>query len=224
MSKNNNLEYYSEEKILNPPLHVRDEIDIIFRYLTKDKKKRIVDFGSGGGRLTIPLLQSEYKITAIDIDKKSQEQLLKTATKIGKNKNLQISKTFQKNGKYDYILGTDILHHLDIGNYFRLFNSHLKKGGKIIFSEPNSWHLFWWVFIFLFLDFKKEKGLVQCSYFSLERRLKKSGFSNIKISGFNLFPPYFISKIKLLRELNYYLSNLVFLKLFAFHLFIEAEK
>ena len=58
MSKNNNLEYYSEEKILNPPLHVRDEIDIIFRYLTKDKKKRIVDFGSGGGRLTIPLLQS----------------------------------------------------------------------------------------------------------------------------------------------------------------------
>jgi len=76
MLKNYNLEYYSEEKILNPPLHVRDEINFIFRRLTKDKNKKIVDFGSGGGRLTIPLLKNGYKITAIDIDKKSQEQLL----------------------------------------------------------------------------------------------------------------------------------------------------
>ncbi|MEK7522028.1 MAG: methyltransferase, partial [Patescibacteria group bacterium] len=90
MSKNNNLEYYSEEKILNPPLHVRNEIDLILKHLTKDKKKKIADFGSGGGRLTIPLLQSGYKVAAIDIDKKSQKQLLKTAIKIGKNKDLQI--------------------------------------------------------------------------------------------------------------------------------------
>ena len=170
MSKNNNLEYYSEEKILNPPLHVRDEIDIIFRYLTKDKKKRIVDFGSGGGRLTIPLLQSEYKITAIDIDKKSQEQLLKTAINIGKNKNLLINQIFLKDKKYDYILGTDILHHIDINKYFKLFNNHLKKGGKIIFSEPNSWNVNWWIFIFLFLDWKQEKGILQINYFKLINR------------------------------------------------------
>ena len=126
MSKKNNLEYYPEEKILNPPLHSRDEINQIFRYLIKDRNKKIVDFGSGGGRLTIPLLQNGYKVTAIDIDKKSQEQLLKTATKIGKNKNLKICNTFPKDKKYDYILGTDILHHIDMDDYLKIFKNHLE--------------------------------------------------------------------------------------------------
>ena len=154
MSKNYNLEYYPEEKILNPPQHAKDEIDLILGLIKKDKKNKMVDFGSGGGRLTVPLLQNGYVTQAIDIDKRSREQLLKTAIKIGKNKNLQIRKTFPENGKYNYILGTDTLHHIDISRYFKLFYNQLKKGGKIVFSEPNILNISWPIFISLFLDWK----------------------------------------------------------------------
>lgn len=222
--KNYNLEYYSEEKILNPPRHIRDEIKLIFKILKKDKKKKIVDFGSGGGRLTIPLLQNGYKVTAIDIDIKSQKRLSKTADKIGKSKNLQTNNAFPKDSKYDYILGTDILHHIEVSKYFRSFNNHLKKGGKIIFSEPNSWNITWWIFIFLFLDWKQEKGIAQINYFYLLKQLRFSGFKDIKITGLFLFPPMHFGKMTLFRNLNIFLGNLPILKLFAFRYIIIARR
>jgi len=224
MSKNNNLEYYPEEKILNPPQHARDEVELILNNLTKYKTAQIVDFGSGGGRLTIPLLQNGYKVTAIDIDKKSREQLLKTAIKIGKIKNLRIYNSFRKDEKYDYILGTDILHHVKINKYFKLFNNSLKKGGIIIFSEPNPWNISWWIFIFLFLDWNQEKGLVNCSFYSLKNNLKKYNFNNIKINGLGLFPPQLFFNIKIFNSLNYLLGNLPIIKMFAYRLIINAKK
>jgi len=223
MLKNINLEYYSEEKMLNPPLHARDEIDLILKHLTKDKKRKIVDFGSGGGRLTIPLLQNGYKVTAIDIDKKSRERLLKTAIKIGKNKNLQISKVFPKARKYNYILGTDILHHVDIDKYFKLINNHLKKDGRIIFSEPNILNISWSLFISLFLNWKVEKGIIQINYFNLIKQLKSAGFTKIKIIGLFLFPPMLFNKINWLRKLNIFLGDLPILKLLAFRYIIAAS-
>lgn len=202
MLKNYNLEYYPEEKILNPPSHAKDEINQILDSLAKDRNKKIVDFGSGGGRLTIPLLKNGFEVTAIDLDEKSRKQLLKTAVKIGKNKKLHIKKVFPKNEKYDYILGTDILHHVDMNKYLKLFNNHLKKGGKIIFSEPNSWNLSWWIFVFLFLDWKQEKGIVQTNYFNLIKQSKSANLKKINITGLFLFPPMLFNKINWLRRLT----------------------
>lgn len=223
MSKNYNLEYYPEEKILNPPKHAQDEINQIIDLIKKGKHK-IVDFGSGGGRLTIPLLQEGYTVTAVDTDKRSREQLLKTAIRIKGNSKLIISKQFQKEDKYDYILGADILHHVEIKKYFRIFGKHLKKEGKLIFSEPNPWNISWWVFILLFLDWKQEKGIIQTNYFNLIKELKSSGFKNIKIKGLFLLPPMLFNEVKFLRRLNILLSNLPILKLFAFRYIITASK
>lgn len=224
MSKNKNLEYYSEEKVLRPPLHVKDEIDIIIGELAKNKESKIADFGSGGGRLTIPLLKRGYKVTAIDIDKKSREQLLKTAIKIGKSKNLLIRKTFSENERYNYIFGTDILHHINLKNYFPLFFQSLSKDGFIIFSEPNILNISWSIFISLFLDWKEEKRIIYINYFNLVKQLKLAGFKKIKIIGLFLFPPMLFNKINFLRKINLFLANLPILKLFAFRYIITAVK
>lgn len=224
MKKNYNLEYYSEEKILNPPLHAKKEINLILSFIKKGKKKELVDFGSGGGRLTIPLLQNNYKVTAIDIDKKSRDQLLKTAVKIRKNKNLQINVTFPKDRKYDYILGTDILHHIKINKYFKLFNDCLNNEGEIIFSEPNILNVSWILFISLFLDWKIEKGIIQMNYYNLLKQLRLAGFKDIKITGLFLFPPMFFKHIVFLSEINLMLGNLPIFKLFAFRYIITASK
>ncbi|MCS6956759.1 MAG: class I SAM-dependent methyltransferase, partial [Patescibacteria group bacterium] len=173
--KNNNLNYYSWKKILKPPCHVVEELKILLNLLSKNKNLKIVDFGAGGGRLTIPLLKRGFQVLAVDIDKNARKQLKKLALKLGFIKKLKITKSLEKNKKYDYIIGTDVLHHINIKKYFSVFKRHLNKNGKIIFSEPNLLNISWLIFISLFLNWREEKGIFQCSYFYLKNYLKKTG-------------------------------------------------
>lgn len=224
MLKNHNLDYYSSDKVLNPPDHVEAEIlRLIDHVKNKIKSGQIIDFGAGTGRLTIPLLLNGYSVYAIEIDKKSISELVKSAELTGKINKLKI---FNKMPgiKYQLIAGSDILHHLDLNHYLDFFYLHLEKNGSIIFSEPNPWHILWWLFIFLKLDWRQEKGLIHCSYLGLKSQLKKTGFKNIKISGFGLLPPQFFSGNKLLSKFNYFLGDLPLFKVFAYRLFFEAEK
>lgn len=216
---------YSCDKIVNPPLYVQEEINRILEKISKKVPDfKIIDFGSGTGRLTIPLLKNNYKVTAVDTDKKSLKYLKKYVDKIGKEKNLKMFNIIQRVNYYSYIVGCDILHHIDIDKYLNVFYKALQHNGKIIFSEPNSLHLFWWLFVILFLNFTEEKGMVNCNFISLRAKLIKSSFRNIKITGFGLFPPHMFANIKILSRLNNILGNLPILKLFSFRLIIEASK
>jgi len=77
----NQAVFFSDEKnqydlklIENPPLHVEKEINNILSKINDLKLKKVVEFGSGTGRLTIPLLKNNFYVKAVDI---SQESLLK---------------------------------------------------------------------------------------------------------------------------------------------------
>jgi 2-polyprenyl-3-methyl-5-hydroxy-6-metoxy-1,4-benzoquinol methylase len=222
--KNKNLEYYTEEKVLNPPPHVLGELNFIFKLLPKKRNLRLVDFGAGGGRVTIPLLKEGYQVLAVDIDKNALRRLIKTAKKIKKEKYLKIKSSLPKKEKYDVILGADVLHHIDIKKYFPYFYNHLKKEGKIIFSEPNVFNFSWIIFISLFLNWFEEKGIFQINYFYLIDQLKKSGFKKIKIFGLYFFPPMIFGKNNFLQKINLFLGNLPLLKLFAFRYVVIAER
>jgi len=225
MPKNHNLEYYPSEKVLNPPQYTKEEIREILRRINRiNKSKIIVDFGAGTGRLIIALLRNNYRVLAVDIDNKSLKELIKSAKIINKFNKLKTVNKLPEKIKFNLITGSDILHHINLEDWLPIFYKHLNIDGQIIFSEPNAWHLFWWLFIFLFLNFKEEKGLVQCSYFSLERGLKKSGFSNIKISGLGLFPTIFFNKYPFFAKINYFLGNLSLIKIFAYRMIVVAEK
>lgn len=214
---------YEMDRILNPPLHVQDEIGKIIQLIkSKSKAMKVVDFGSGNGRLTIPLLRNGYTVTSVDISHKSLLNLHQNAIKINKNHKLKKRLTLPANS--NIICGTDILHHVSIKNYFHLFYETLNKDGLIVFSEPNILNPGWLFFITLFLDWKIEKGIFQINYFNLIKQLKLSGFKKIKIIGLFFLPPMFLNKITFLRKFNLYLGNLPILKLFAFRYIIVASK
>jgi 2-polyprenyl-3-methyl-5-hydroxy-6-metoxy-1,4-benzoquinol methylase len=214
---------YELNKILNPPIHVQDEIDQIIEQIKKYSKNRnVVDFGSGNGRLTVPLLKNGFSITAVDISNKSLLNLYHNAVKIKKQKKLKTRLTLPANS--NIICGTDILHHINLKDYFPLFYQSLKKGGLMIFSEPNILNIGWFLFISLFLDWKIEKGIIQINYFNLKRQLALAGFKEIKIIGLFLFPPMLFNKINFLQKLNLSLGDLPILKLFAFRSLITASK
>lgn len=214
---------YEEDKLFNPPLHVQDELNKIIE-LIKDysSSNRLVDFGSGNGRLTIPLLKSGFSVTSVDISQRSLLNLYTNAGKIKKQNRLTTKTVLPDSAKI--ICGTDILHHVDLNDYLPLFYQTLEKNGVLIFSEPNILNIGWTLFISIFLDWKVEKGIVQINYFNLVNKLRMAGFKEMKIIGLFLIPPTFLGRIYVLRHLNMLLGNLPILKLFAFRYIILARK
>ncbi|MFA6016740.1 MAG: methyltransferase domain-containing protein [Patescibacteria group bacterium] len=220
---NSDKNQYISDKLFNPPLHVQDELDRIISFIKKNSKKRkVVDFGSGNGRLTIPLLKNGFFVTSVDISNKSLLNLYHNAQKVKRQKKLKTVLTLPKNT--DIICGTDILHHVNLKNYFPLFYQSLNRNGFIIFSEPNILNIGWSFFISLFLDWKIEKGIIQINYFNLIKQLKLARFKNVKIIGLFLFPPMIFNRLSIIRKLNLYLGNLPILRLFAFRYIITASK
>lgn len=216
------INQYQDDRLFDPPNHVFDELEKIISIIKKNSDtKKVVDFGSGTGRLTIPLLINGFLVTSVDISTKSLLNLQQNASKINKQKKLKTQISLPDNSSI--ICGTDILHHVDINNYFSLFYQTLKKNGLIVFSEPNILNVGWSLFISLFLDWKVEKGITQINYFNLVNKLKKAGFKDIKIIGLFLFPPMLFNKIYFLRQLNLFLGDLPLLKLFAFRYIITAH-
>jgi len=219
----NNVEnQYRKDKLFNPPTHVQDEVNQIIKIIKEfTKSRRLVDFGSGNGRLTIPLLNEDFFVTSVDVSKRSLLNLYDNAGKIKKQRKLMIKTVLPEKSKV--ICGTDILHHVNLKDYFPLFHQSLEKNGLLIFSEPNVLNISWLIFISLFLDWKIEKGIAQINYFNLIKQLKLAGFKEVKIIGLFLFPPMVLNRINFFKQANLWLGNLPILKLFAFRYIITAQ-
>jgi SAM-dependent methyltransferase len=215
---------YSTRLVTNPPLHNNLELQYILDYINKNHRNElIVDFGAGTGRLSISLLKANYNVLAIDISKSSLDQLKVNAKIIGKSKFIKTYYSLGKN-KHSIICGTDILHHINLEDYFRFFFANLTQNGSIIFSEPNCLNPAWVFVISLFSNWKIEAGIFQCSYFNIKNKLRSAGFSQIQITGLGLFPLPLFNWSRTLSAINLLAGNLPILKLFAYRYIISARK
>lgn len=215
---------YNIKLLENPKYHTFLELENILKRISDiDKNKSIVDFGSGTGRVAISLLNKGYKIIAVDISKKSLDNLKKVSLSLRLRK-LQTTSVIPKVKKYDAIVGADILHHINIDDYLPRFFDSLSKNGRIVFSEPGAFNLSWYPYLLIFSSWRIEKGLLQCTYFNLKNKLKKYGYKNIKITGLGLLPRPFFNWSKSLCRLNDYFGCIPILKFFAYRYIIEATK
>jgi len=227
----NQAVFFSDEKnqydlklIENPPLHVEKEINNILSKINDLKLKKVVEFGSGTGRLTIPLLKNNFYVKAVDISQESLLKLKKIAYKFKRDKQLETFHTIESIKNTKCIVGCDILHHIELDKYLEIFHQKLEKGGSFVFSEPNSFNIYWLIYISIFANWQVEKGIFQCNYFSLQNKLRRANFKNIKIEGLGLFPSSLITWSKRLLDINIFLGNLPILKYFSVRLIISAEK
>lgn len=217
---NKNDSRYDVNKILNPPVHTILEVNSLLSELPK-KCKKVIDFGSGNGRLTIPLLRKSYIVSAVDISEKSLTDLKKIAGK--RKRRLRMFTSLSRAGKADAIVGCDVLHHVDLSRELPRIYSHLVTQGKIVFSEPNVLNPSWVIYITLKNIWKYEKKIIHSSYFGYKRAFTKYGFKGVKIIGLGLFPRAFFGSEYLCR-LNDRMGNLSFFKIFAYRYIIVAEK
>lgn len=214
---------YAVDRIFHPPRHTRQEMAQILRRLPKlTRKEVVVDFGAGTGRVTIPLLQKGFRVLAVDISEGSLKKLRALACQLHLP-GLTTVDRLPHNQEFDAIVGADILHHVDLDLVLPQLFISLKKGGKVIFSEPNGWHPAWYVFLPL-VSWTIEKGVVNCRFFHLKRLLSRAGFRRIKISGLGLLPRPLFNWSERLCVFNDWLGNWPLLKFFSYRLLIEAVK
>jgi SAM-dependent methyltransferase len=99
--------------------------------------KRVLEIGCGTGIFTEHFAASGAQVVAVDIS----EELIEKARARGLPPNVELIHTsFEalKPGRpFDAVVGSSVLHHLDVEPALDSIYSLLKPGGSIAFGEPN---------------------------------------------------------------------------------------
>lgn len=218
---------YKLDAIDRPPPHTLYEQAALIEsmLLSDDKKEKILDFGSGSGRITFALISRGYKVYAMDPSEQSLNNLKVHASR----KNIPTDKyilttTIPSNELFDRIVGADILHHVDIDHQFPILYKSLAENGKIIFSEPGAWNIAWYFFLLTRYSWEIERGILQITVPKLAKSLKAAGFRTISIEGLGLLPMPLLNFFPQLHLLNRVLARLPILRYFSFRYLVTAGK
>jgi 2-polyprenyl-3-methyl-5-hydroxy-6-metoxy-1,4-benzoquinol methylase len=169
----------------------RAELILLGAALTENS--RVLEIGCGTGNFTELFAATGASILAVDI---SLDLLQKARQRnLPPDRVTFCQKRFEDcdvDGPFDAIIGSSILHHLDIDLAIPRIKSLLKGGGTISFAEPNMLNPQ------VFLE-RKFHRLPMFSYTSpdetafvrwrLEKQLRQAGFESIVIRPFDWLHP-----------------------------------
>jgi 2-polyprenyl-3-methyl-5-hydroxy-6-metoxy-1,4-benzoquinol methylase len=188
-------------------------------------KVHALEIGCGTGMFTEMFAQTGARIVAVDIS----PDLLKKA----KSRNLPkdtirfMEKRFEEcdvDGPFDAVIGSSILHHLELGKALQRIYELLKPNGVLSFAEPNMLNpqvfaerTFRKIFPYISPD---ETAFVR---WTLKRKLQKAGFTDIEITPFDwLHPSVPRSFIGLVSGMGRTVEMIPFLREFSGSLYIRA--
>jgi 2-polyprenyl-3-methyl-5-hydroxy-6-metoxy-1,4-benzoquinol methylase len=218
---------YPLEYLIAPPLAQELELENLSSFLSSPIKQ-LADFGSGNGRTSLFFLSRGVDVFAVDISVKSLSQLKAVYTQKHCSSwgRLTISSVLPSHPQFNAVVGTDILHHVDIPSQLgRIFTS-LKSGGQVVFSEPNPLHPLWYLYYFIHhVPWKLESGILQATSRSLRYSFARAGFDHILISGHGLLPTGIFNFWPRLCRFNaLVLGNTLVTRPLAFRYIISARK
>lgn len=187
-----------------------------------------LEIGCGTGLFTDYFSQTGASILAIDVS----DELLETARqrKLPQNQvefsNQQFELIVGEN-KYDAIIGSSVLHHLELEpaleNIFKL----LKPGGKVVFAEPNMLNPQIFAERTLLRRRLDQVSPDETAFvrWSLSKRLQRHGFTDINITPIDwLHPLTPKALIKLVDVLGRIAEKIPILREFSGSLNIQASK
>ncbi len=218
---------YDPAAIEQPPAHTKYEQSALIQsmHLSDEKKERILDFGCGSGRITFALISEGYRVHAMDPSEESLRNLSKYASeKHISSDSYTLSTTVEQDEPFDRIVGSDILHHVDIDEQLPILHEALAEKGKIAFSEPGAWNIAWYFYVLMICSWEIEKGILQMNIPKLTKSLKAAGFKDISIDGLGLVPMPLLNIFPKLHRINRLLAQLPILRYFSFRYLVTARK
>ena len=189
----------------------------------------VLELGCGAGYFTKELARSGAEIVAIDVS----PELLEIARSNCSVPNVQyqIENAYQlsyEDAAFDSVVGSSVLHHLEIGKALRDIYRVLKPAGTIYFTEPNMLNP--QIAIQKNIPWIKRKlgdSPDETAFFRwpLHRLLEGAGYRDIRIEPFDfLHPKTPAPLIKGVDMLGGFLENLPVVSEFAGSLYIRAVK
>lgn len=193
------------------------------------QEQNVLELGCGTGYFTRELAVTGARITAIDIS----SELLEVAQQKCSSGNVQFevrnayAMTFPDE-TFDSVVGSSVLHHLEIEAALKEIQRVLKPGGSIHFTEPNMMNPQ--------ITVQKNVPAIkqrlgdspdETAFFRwrLGRRLESAGFRAVRIEPFDFLhpkiPPSWITTVQ---NLGYFLEKVPLLREMAGSLYIRALK
>jgi 2-polyprenyl-3-methyl-5-hydroxy-6-metoxy-1,4-benzoquinol methylase len=173
--------------------------------------KKILELGCGTGYFTKELVKTGGNITAIDI---SPDLINVARSKVSaKNVEFRIENAYDmyfSDNQFDSIIGSSVLHHLDINRALKECFRVLRKGGTIYFTEPNMLNP--QIALQKNIPWLKKKlgdSPDETAFFrwSLRMKLLNTGFNDVKIIPFDFLHPKIPPKLINLTQRFFILSR-----------------
>jgi ubiquinone/menaquinone biosynthesis C-methylase UbiE len=188
---------------------------------------KVLEIGCGTGFFTQEIIKKKVQLTAIDIS----PDLLELAKSYISDPDLEfrLENAYQMtfaNQSFDAVVGSSVLHHLEVDQALKEFYRVLKPGGYIAFTEPNM----------LNPQIAMERNIPavkkamgnspdETAFFiwSIRKKLKNTGFTNIEVVPFDfLHPSIPKSLIPIMLPLTGIAEKIPLLKHISGSLFIKA--
>lgn len=154
---------------------------------------KVLEIGCGTGEFTKRIARTGADITAVDISPDLLEIAKKTTPYLNVLFYLQNVENMDfGDGSFDVVIGSSILHHLDLNRAIKEVYRVLKKGGGIVFTEPNMLNPQIWLErnIPIIRKFKKnspdETAFIR---WMLKKEFINLGFKNVSIRPFDFLHP-----------------------------------
>jgi ubiquinone/menaquinone biosynthesis C-methylase UbiE len=189
----------------------------------------VLELGCGTGYFTKELIKMNIRITAIDISPELLEEARKQVPST--NVTFQIQNAYEMdfgNQVFDAIIGSSVLHHLDIRRAVSEMFRVLKPGGIVVFTEPNMMNpqialqknITW-------LKKKQGDSPDETAFFrwKIKLLLQNQGFKEVVVIPFDFLHPAIPQKlIKTITYLGKLAESAPLFKEIAGSLFIKATK
>lgn len=193
------------------------------------QEQRVLELGCGTGYFTRELAVTGAQITAIDISPELLEKARQECSFANARFEIQnaYAMTFS-NETFDSVVGSSVLHHLEIDQALAEIYRVLRPGGTIRFTEPNMLNPQ--------IAIQKNVPAVkrrlgdspdETAFFrwSLQRRLNRVGFRQIEVTPFDFLHPKVSSGcIPAVQAIEKLLEKAPLLSELAGSLFIQAVK
>jgi len=170
---------------------------IIIDEMKKNNCTRILEIGSGTGMFTKFFCKERLDVNGIDI---SFELLKGLKAKIPDSKCLKLIISDAENlayhdNSFDAVVGVCVLHHLNVEPVLKELKRVLRKGGLIVFSEPNMMN----PQLMIQKNIKPIKRLTilgeteeETAFFRWQMKglLRRTGFTEISVEPFDFLHPW----------------------------------
>jgi len=189
----------------------------------------VLELGCGTGYFTRELARYGADIVAVDVSPELLEIARANCSAPNVRYEIQNACALSCRGAvFDSVVGSSVLHHLEINEALREIYRVLKSGGTIYFTEPNMLNP--QIAIQKNIPWVKRKlgdSPDETAFFRwpLRRLLEETGFRHVRIDAFDfLHPKTPLPLLNTLRALGLFLENVPVISDFGGSLYIRAIK